>query len=120
MVKNDYFIQKMAGSNPNCNFLEPRYVLVCTGMYWYVLVCTSMYWYVCVCTRMYWWYWYLHEQFGMKMYVLVHIWNREAHYRNRVGYLVYTGLELVRTGTYQVQTGTGNEKEYRAVHTSTY
>ncbi len=36
------------------------------------------------------------------------------------GYLVRTISESVRTGTYSVQTGTGNLYQYRLVHTGTY
>jgi hypothetical protein len=54
-------MQRITGSRPVCTFLEPWYVLVCSGMYWYVPVCTCTYISVLECTGMYlsyWKFWY--------------------------------------------------------------
>ena len=52
--KYAHCMQRITGSRPVCTFLEPWYVLVCSGMFWYVLVCACMYVYIHFCTGMYW------------------------------------------------------------------
>ena len=52
--KYAHSMQRITGSRPVCTFLEPWYVLVCSGMFWYVLVCACMYVYIHFCTGMYW------------------------------------------------------------------
>ena len=51
----------------------------------------------------------------LRYHGIKYIWNSDMHYRNRVFSTYRFG-----TGTYRVQTSTGNLYQYRPAHTGTY